>query len=186
MKRSSTVVPIIAGLALLLSIVIAFSALINTVSAEEAATDTIKEPTKDTTNISDPEPIPDDAKLLKMKVRELKAFLEKKGADAECKACTSKREYVDRIRETADWPNVLKEEPKKDDELPLDEIQKLFAKGQSSEEMEKLRKELEKAGIDASNFISTNGLSPEDLAERLKGMDMAKQKTATDTEHTDL
>lgn len=184
MKRSSTVVPIIAGLALILSIAIAFAALINTVSAEESGTttETVKESTKDTTNVSDSEPIPEDAKLLKMKVRELKAFLEKKGPEAECKACTSKREYVDRIRETADWPNVSKS----DDDLPLDEIQKLFAKGQNNEEMQKLRMELEKAGIDASNFISTNGLTPEELAERLKGMDMAKQKTATETEHTDL
>lgn len=101
-------------------------------------------------------PIPDDdTTLLKMKVRELKGFLDRKGADAACMACTSKREYVDRIRETMTWPDVTPEpEPEKamsDDDTPsMEELQKMFQKKEDTPEMIKLKEQLKAAGIDAS------------------------------------
>ena len=39
-----------------------------------------------------PAPLPDDATLRKMKVKELKGLLARKGADAACVACTSRGE----------------------------------------------------------------------------------------------
>lgn len=95
-----------------------------------------------------------------MKVRQLKALLEKKGPDAECVACTSKQEFVDRIRETANWPDVKQtdaEEGDRADDLKLEELAALFNKDKSPEEVEKLKRNLEAAGIDTSNIFSTGG-----------------------------
>lgn len=95
-----------------------------------------------------------------MKVRQLKALLAKKGPDAECVACTSKQEFVDRIRETADWPDVKQtddDERNGTDDPKLEELAALFNKNKDPEEVEKIKKNLEAAGIDASNIFSTGG-----------------------------
>lgn len=94
-----------------------------------------------------------------MKVRQLKALLAKKGSDAECLACTSKQEFVDRIRETADWPDVEQNNHQKpgENDPTLDELAALFNKDRSPEEVDKIKRNLEAAGIDASNIFSTGG-----------------------------
>lgn len=191
MARTSAAVPIIVAIALFLSVVVAFAAVLAVVSAEEAA-----QPATDTTSAADaagaaepafekadkaadadpakvPEPVelPDDATLLKMKVRELKAILEKKGPDAACLACTSKKEYVDRIRETADWAavEVKKEDAAGTEDAPsMEELKEMFTKGRDSEQMKKLKENLKAAGIDTSNIFSADGFDSERFAEQFK------------------
>lgn len=113
----------------------------------------------ETASVENPssEPIPDNATLRKMKVRELKAILARKGPDAECLACTSKQEYIDRIHETSVWPDVQPEEADDDDTPSPEELAAMFKKGRDSEEMARLMKNLEEAGVDPSNLFSTDG-----------------------------
>lgn len=122
----------------------------------------------------EPTPLPDDATLLKMKVRQLKQMLLKKGADAECKACTSKGEYVDRIRETADWPDVTLDAAPSDEKMPsVEELQKMFANKDDTKYMEELKAKLKASGIDSSNlFAATGGLNPDQFAKGFKEMNM--------------
>lgn len=154
-------------------------------------------------------PLPDDGTLLRMRVRELKAILEKKGPDAQCQACTTKQEYVDRIHETYSWPDAT---PSASPEVPpdapsMEELQKMFAEqNKDSEDIRKLREELKKSGINAD--IVGNGMgkfNAEDLAKAYKRikLDAKENKKAKagaqnsemgdssfdgsgDQEHTDL
>lgn len=149
MGRGSATVPIFVALALVLSVVVAFAALLVTVSAEDAALD--------------------DAALLKLKVRELKAMLAKKGPDAECVACTSKKEYVERIRETAEWPDAAVPEDLSD--LDLGKID-----GNREEEIEKLRQKLKDSGINAQMFMkgADGKFDEEAFAKQFKDLDLGK------------
>lgn len=204
MARTSAAVPIIVGVALFLSVVVAFAAVLAIVSAEEAAQphgaaagagepaepmfeeskvekgadDEQAEPAKEAEVVE----LPDDATLLKMKVRELKAILTKKGPDAACLACTSKAEFVERIRETADWPVVeeKKEEPAMGDDAPsMEELRAMFSKGRDDEQMKELKKNLEAAGIDTTNIFATGGgLNSEKFAEQFKEWDVKRAPDA--------
>eukprot|EP00177_Eucheuma_denticulatum_P000575 GFKZ01001038.1.p2 GENE.GFKZ01001038.1~~GFKZ01001038.1.p2 ORF type:complete len:203 (+),score=48.69 GFKZ01001038.1:138-746(+) len=152
----------------ILAIVLLFAVLNTLTAAAEEDASTVdpasaEQPTELSTDETafvenpSPEQIPDDATLRKMKVRELKAILAKKGPNAECLACTSKQEYIDRIHETSDWPDAPPEDMDADDEDPPspEELAAMFNKGRDSEEMARLRKNLEEAGIDPSNLFST-------------------------------
>lgn len=109
-------------------------------------------------------PLPDDATLLKLRVRELKDMLSKKGAEAECKACTTKQEFVDRIRETFTWADVSESPSASAEEsVPsMEELRKMFAQNQDNEYMRKLKEQLKQAGINAdvvgngNNFGNVN------------------------------
>lgn len=123
--------------------------------------------------------LPDDAVLLKMKVRELKDILDRKGSDAECLACTSKREYVDRIRETASWPDVTPS-PSVEEAPPLsdDEIKKLFDKTKDPKYMADLKEKLRAAGINTDNLFTGKDFNSKDFANKLN-------KFNTDNKDTD-
>lgn len=110
--------------------------------------------------------MPDDLSLLKMKVRQLKDILRRKGDDADCVACTSKQEYVDRIHETASWPDVTPSpsaspELTEEDLKTREELEKLFSKKKDPAYMEEMKKKLEAAGIDPSQVFMGNQLNPE-------------------------
>lgn len=196
MTRTSAAVPIVVGLALFLSVVVAFATLLATVSAEEAgaeqpATDKADgAPEQSGKHASEADPVveelPDDATLRKMKVRELKAILEKKGPEAMCLACTSKQEYIDRIRETADWPTVEKKESASDeDTLSMDQLRDLFNKGRDEEHIKDLKKRLRDAGIDTSNIFTGADFDSEAFANQFKNWERAEDRKAGDASAKD-
>lgn len=115
--------------------------------------------------------IPDDVTLLKMKVRELKEFLARKGSEADCVACTSKREYIDRIHETADWPDATPSPSSADPPLSDEEVQKLFAKTKDPEYMRELREKLKAAGINADTFSGQN-IDADELAKKFRRINL--------------
>lgn len=130
-------------------------------TAVEDETSSATNGSSDETSKSKAEGLPDDATLRKMKVKELKKLLAKKGPEAECVACTTKDEYVERIRETENWEDHVEEEKDmklgNDDAPSMEELQKMFGKGKESEEMIKLKESLKKAGIDPKNILNTAG-----------------------------
>lgn len=185
MSRTFPFLPFL-GTVLALVIAISITSLIAVVSAKEdsSASPAAESPVADQ---KVPEPIPDNATLRKMKVKQLKQFLDRKGPKAACLACTSKGEYIDRIRETADWPDVTPEPT--DDEPTLEELQKMFSQGQDSEEIRKIKENLKAAGIDASNIFSANGLNKEKMEEqfkRYKPASSGEQASAGEDSHPDL
>lgn len=204
MARTSAAVPIIVGIALFLSVVVAFAAVLAIVSAEEAVqpdnaaggaghpaeamfeeVKAEKEAGGEAKLEEEPEVVelPDEATLLKMKVRELKAILAKKGPDAACLACTSKAEFVERIRDTADWPVVAEKKEENqgegDDAPSMEELRAMFSKGRDDEQMKELKKNLKAAGIDTSNIFATGGgLDSEKFAEQFKKWDLQRAPDA--------
>lgn len=132
-------------------------------ASEEAGVDTEAGSTADTADDEPAFEIPDDAALMKMKVRQLKEILGRKGPDADCLACTSKREYVDRIRETESWPDVTPTPPPPPPEMSKEEMDEFLKKTKDPEYMADLRKKLEEAGIDTKNIFMGNDLDPEKL-----------------------
>lgn len=170
-----------AATALVLSILLAFSLLVSA-SAEEAA----EKPASDRVT-ADATPVPSDTLLLKMKVRELKALLAKKGPEAACVACTSKGEYVDRVRETAEWADVIIEAAQKDDSPSVEELAKMFSGQQDSAEMEKIKADLKAAGVDTSNMFSAGQLNKDSLEAEMKKWDAVnKAKGKGDDVKSDL
>lgn len=203
MARSSTPSSIFWGFTLFLSVAISLAALLADVSAEQ----TVEQPDAEKPNAATEqtpesvmEQLPDDATLLKMKVRELKAILERKGPDAQCLACTSKKEYVDRIHETADWPYMEKKDENLKDEIPKDgpsmeELKTMFNRP-DNEEMQNLMKKLKDAGIDASNVFSGSDFDSDKFEEKIKNWKQqepapeagagAADSTAKDDSHVEL
>lgn len=106
----------------------------------------------------------DDFKM--MKVKELKAFLEKRGAD--CLACSSKSDFVDRALETRDWPEVEIKVPETQKPGDVDVEQLLKDVKIDDEKMKKLREELEKSGLDTSKLFNGNILNAQELAKVFK------------------
>lgn len=110
--------------------------------------------------------LPDDAALLKMKVKELKQILSRKGSSADCLACTSKQEYVDRIHETLEWPDVTPSPTpdttfNMDDEKNKEELEKLFSKNKDPKYMAELKEKLKAAGIDTKNIFMGDEINPD-------------------------
>lgn len=101
-------------------------------------------------------PLPDDQTLRKMKVSQLKALLAKKGPDAACLACTSRIEYVERIRETADWPDVTPSPAASDP--TKEELDRMFANQKDMPNMEELKRKLKEAGLDTSNIYTADDI----------------------------
>lgn len=132
-------------------------------ASEEAGVDAEAGSTADSAGDESAFEIPDDAALLKMKVRQLKEILGRKGPDADCLACTSKREYVDRIRETESWPDVTPTPPPPPPEMSKEEMDEFLRKSEDPEYMADLRKKLEEAGIDTKNIFMGNDFDPEKL-----------------------
>lgn len=171
-RASSIQIPLVLGFALLLSIIIAFATLLTTVTAEES----------DQSGSTTTEQQLDVEALLKMRVRELKAMLEKKGA--ECVACTSKEEYVQRIQETLSWPDVT---PAATEEEPsIEELRGMFNGSANDDRVKQLKESLEKAGIDTSKlFMSAGGkggFDAEAFAKQFKHLDanVSEPKGASD------
>lgn len=128
-------------------------------------------------------PFPDDATLLKMRVRELKEILARKGAEAECKACTTKQEFVDRIRETLGWADVTATpSPSAEESVPsMEELRKMFAQNEDNEYMKKLKEQLKQAGINADVVGSGNkfaNLNVEDLTKAYKDIKDDRERDA--------
>lgn len=117
--------------------------------------------------------IPDYATLLKMKVRELKDILARKGSEADCVACTSKREYIDRIHETAGWPDATPS-PSSEEAPPLsdEEIQKLFAKTKDPEYMREMREKLKAAGINVDNLYSGQNINTDEFGKKFRTINL--------------
>lgn len=100
-----------------------------------------------------------------MKVKDLKAYIKKKGTD--CLACSSKQDLIDRAMEVKDWPDTPAEAPK--DEPSESELKDILDKmGSDKERMAKLRESLEKAGIDMSKLSDSKIFSAEELAKVFK------------------
>lgn len=134
-------------------------------------------------------PLPDDATLLKMRVRELKDMLSKKGAEAECKACTTKQEFVDRIRETFTWADVTESPSASAEEsVPsMEELRKMFAQNQDNEYMRKLKEQLKQAGINADvvgNGNGFGGVNIDDLKKAYKDINPDDQQNDGSSEST--
>lgn len=125
------------------------------------------------------DPLPDEAALLKMRVKDLKAFLQKKGADAACVACTSKQEYVSRIHETADWPDVTSspEATAMGDEPTMEDLQRMFSESQNDERIAGLKKQLEEAGIDTSKIFTAGGLNRDEVLKQKEQFEKMRDET---------
>lgn len=150
--------------ALLLALLAGLLALTCASADAEPSADAADAPAKDAPAA---EPLPDDATLLHMKVKELKELLARKGAVAECVACTSKREYVDRIHETADWPDVTPEPTA--DTPSEEELKNMFNK---QGDIEDLKRKLKEAGIDTANIFKAGDLNADELEKRFKKVDL--------------
>lgn len=131
----------IPAVCLLLSVVVAFAALLATVAADDVGGSSSRlEDVGDLQAILERFSLPHES-LLKLKVRELKDMLRVKGAS--CEACVSKRDLIERIAEVKDWSTVTGSEEQnkeKDDGLTADE------------RMTKLKESLAKSGIDPSRL----------------------------------
>jgi hypothetical protein len=102
-RQSTVTVPAVAVLCVVLSVVVAFAALISVVTGEATVPDSGLGDT-DASQFD----LTDDA-LLKLKVRDLKAMIKRKGAT--CDACVSKADLVERIAEVRDWEDVPEKKP---------------------------------------------------------------------------
>jgi hypothetical protein len=91
------------ALCLVLSVAIAFASLLATVAAEDAATGAGAGLVDDVAARFGL----DAAAMLKLKVRQLKEMLRRKGAS--CDACVSKGDLVERILEVREWEDVREE-----------------------------------------------------------------------------
>lgn len=69
-----------------------------------------------------------------MRVKQLKAFLDRKGA--ECLACSSKEDLVQRATEVKDWPDAPEETPSEE------EMREIFENLKTDDEKMKVRDEL--------------------------------------------
>ncbi len=134
-----------------------------------------------------------DVDFKAMKVKELKAFLKKRGAD--CLACSSKEDYVDRAIEIKDWPEV-EQKDEKAPEFDAVNFGDLFKDGNMDEEerMKKLKEALEKSGVDTSKLFNGNVLNAEELGKVFKDQkdpemhdatDMSAEKTEVNAEKTE-
>lgn len=109
-----------------------------------------------------------------MRIKELKAFIAKKGT--ECLACSSKEDLIERANEVKDWPDVEEKKPETE-EVDPDKMKDILNElGSSEEKMQKLREELEKAGLDLSK-MGGNGkiFDKEDLEKVFKKVDLGKE-----------
>lgn len=174
MAKSSTAVPIVVCLALVLSIVVAFATLLATVAAEDAA-DAASAPPAEA-------PVPAQAELRKMKVRELKAILDKKGPDAACIACTSKGEYIERIQETKSWPDV-QPSPDVADGPSVDDLHS-DDPAIDPERLARLKEMLKASGIDTSKlFSNTDGsFNDKELERQFKQFEAMRKKDSMEAE----
>jgi ARMET, C-terminal len=102
-RQGTVIVPALAVLCVVLSVVVAFAALISVVTGEAAVPDS-GAAAVDASRFG----LSDDA-LMKLKVRDLKAMIKRKGAT--CEACVSKADLVERIAEVRDWDDVLVKKP---------------------------------------------------------------------------
>lgn len=127
----------------------------------------------------DVEAIPDEATLLTMKVKQLKELLEKKGPDAACLACTSKQEYVDRIRQTADWPTLAAATPTAEMDPSMEDLRNMFQGNNDDEQMKNLRDKLRDSGVNVDNIFTANGLNKEGFEEELKRFSNSQPNTNT-------
>jgi ARMET, C-terminal len=103
-RQGTVIVPALAVLCVLLSVVVAFAALISVVTGEGAVPDS-GAAAVDASRFG----LSDDA-LMKLKVRDLKAMIKRKGAT--CDACVSKADLIERIAEVRDWDDVPEKKPK--------------------------------------------------------------------------
>lgn len=126
--------------------------------------------------------LPDDATLLKMRVRDLKQLLQRKGADAECKACTTKQEFVDRIKETFTWSDVTATPSASAEEsMPtMEELRKMFNRNEDNVDVKKLKEQLRKAGINVDVVGNKNGfgnVNVEDITKAYKDIKSDQQQS---------
>ncbi len=106
-----------------------------------------------------------------MRIKELKAFIAKKGT--ECLACSSKEDLIERANEVKDWPDV--EEKPEQEEVDPDKMKDILNElGSSEEKMQKLREELEKAGVDLSKLGNGKVFDKDDLAKMFKKVDIGQ------------
>jgi ARMET, C-terminal len=147
-RHGSVVVPAVAAFCVILSVVVAFASLLAAVAAEESA-----DGDKAGDVVAARFALSRDG-LLKLKVRDLKEMLKRKGAS--CDACVSKSDLVERIAEVREWNDVHEKQKLSDPADGLDSEVADDMEGLSSDErLEKLTEKLRK--IDPSIRTFTKG-----------------------------
>jgi ARMET, C-terminal len=166
---SSIVIPAVAALCLILSVVIAFATLLTAVAADDAG-DGDKAGDVVTARFALSRDV-----LLKLKVRDLKEMLVRKGAS--CDACVSKSDLVERIAEVREWSDVP-EKPKFAADGPDADIADEMEGLSSDERLEKLTEKFRKLDPSIRTFTKgKDGKMDEAEIERILKEPQKKRKS---------
>jgi len=137
-------------LALLLIAIFCLFAFSNCDDAAEPVDDAKPQETdtSETEAVEEAVPIPTDAEIKKMRVKQLKQFIAERGA--KCAGCAEKSHLVAKAIEVKNDPLVAKEEPEKPKTMEMDDekLQEILeALKKQNKEKKSMREQLRNAGI---------------------------------------
>jgi ARMET, C-terminal len=102
-----------------------------------------------------------NAALLKLKVRELKQMLARKGA--KCNACSSKHDLIERIEEVREWPDKEPEPSVDASDADPSFNRADYDDSNMDETIQKIRKMMKEKGMDGNAMKNMKMFSPKDL-----------------------